>query len=155
MNHSPSEIIAHLLVNAGKAVWSDNLVTATKWKVHILVVPDEIPIKLLTVYDTMGFKAGRIHETGKTVVHPGWQIMVRSLYSSTGYWMTQQIFDFTDTVRNSAVQVLSKSVDGILIPTTNYKVVSLHKSSPIMNAGQDEKRRFLFTLNGTTTIEKL
>jgi hypothetical protein len=141
-------------VNAGKAVWDQNLATALKWKIHVLIVPDDLPHRIVTVYDTMGFKDGRL-ETGVTVVHPGWQIMVRSSHPQTGFRMASLLFDHSDVVKNVQVNLAAKTVEDMVIPATNYKVTGLFKSSPIMNAGQDEKRRFLFTLNGTTTITKL
>jgi hypothetical protein len=153
VNHSAAEIIATLLVNAGKAVFDQNLATASKWKVFVHVVPDDPP-KLITTYDTMGIKDGRLMETGVTVIHPGWQIMVRGLYPATTYRVAQIIWDFTDTVSGLVLTIPARTVDDMLIPQTTYKVCGLFKTSPIMNAGQDEKRRFLFTLNGTTTIEQ-
>jgi hypothetical protein len=155
MNHSPSEIIATLLVNAGKAVWDQLQATSLKWKVHVLIVPDDPPHNIVTIYDTLGLKDGRLFDTGETVVHPGWQIMVRSSHPKTGFRMADILFKHTDTVQSVQVNIPGQTVDGMLIPATNYKVVGLYKTSPIFNAGQDEKRRFLFTLNGTTTIQQL
>ena len=153
MNHSPSEIIANLLVNANKAVFDQLAATGLKWPVFTSVVPDT-PDKLLTVYDTTGIKDGRL-ETGETIVHPGWQIMSRSLFPQSSYRMADLLFQWSDTVVNTNVTIQAKTVDSMVIPITTYQVVGLFKTGPILTAGQDEKRRFLFTLNGTTTIKQL
>lgn len=154
MYHSPSQILATLLVQAGKAVFDQNLATPLKWTVFTVVVPDA-PNRLITIYDTMGIKDGRIMDTGETIVHPGWQIMTRSASPQTGFRIARMLFDYTDIVVNASVPIAAQTIEDMLIPAATYRVVGLFKSSPIMSAGQDEKRRFLFTLNGTTTITQL
>lgn len=153
MNHAPSEIIANLLVNANKAVFDPLQATGLKWPVFMAIVPDS-PDKLITVYDTMGIKDGRL-ETGETIVHPGWQIMTRSLFPQSSYRMADMLFQWSDVVVNANVTMQAKTVDSMVIPLTVYQVIGLFKTGPILTAGQDEKRRFLFTLNGTTTIKQL
>lgn len=150
MNHSPSEIIAKMLVDDGYAVFDQNLATGSKWKVHVLIVPDDPP-RVITVYDTTGIKDGRIM-AGITIIHPGWQIMIRALSADIGWWMAKRIFDYSDTILRKSVQIDARTVETVLLPASTYRVQGLYKTGSVQTAGQDEKRRFLFTVNGTTTI---
>lgn len=150
--HSPAEILATLLVANDKAVWTNTLTTPSKWQVFVAIVPPDEPNKMLCVYNTQGVKQNRDMGSKKTQVLAGYQVMTRSMTDGAGSWMAMQLSQYLDTVIRATVNIGAKNVEGILLPTTEYTIHCVIQTSPIMSAGQDEKRRFLNTINGLLKI---
>ena len=154
--HSPAHIIATALVNGLRASWDDLHASVDKWKMHYAFVPD-VPDTLLVVYDTQGRTAGRIQETGDMVEFPGIQIMSRSLSHPVGYNMLQSLWELNvgfclKGVHRLPIAMPLTRIGDYTIPAQSYLIHSVNKASPIMAAGQDEKRRSLLTLNFITSI---
>jgi len=153
MIHNTADVVAQLLVVAGKAVLLDKDVTTWKWKIHTSIVPD-VPNDVLTVYNTQGVKVGRINNTKRTIHSPAIQIMSRSSNDKRGFYVLELIRLYFDTVTNTEVEVPAKIVDSVNIPTATYKIFSINQRSSIISAGQDDKKRFLNTLNCVLRINQ-
>lgn len=143
MIHAPAEIIVQLLVNKALATKPSSL---QPWPVFYGVMPTD-PDNVLTVYDTLGIKDGRLQESGEVVIHPGIQIRIRNNTYNLGWRKGYDITNAFDTVRNENV------VLGTGVNQRTYKIHAIKRPSGVLPLGQElGKTRLLFTVNCTITI---
>lgn len=138
--YSPADILRGALVGASKG----NMPSASgDWPIFVGHMPEEID-QAIGIFDTTGNKDGRVMKTGETIIHPGYQIRIRTIDYPDAYSKIHEIQKFLDTIAN---KVVSLGGDSYIINATSLK------SGPF-SLGQepDSRRRENFTVNGTMTI---
>lgn len=139
-----ADIIAKLLVDLGLAAAS----SGSPWPVFISFFPDT-PDTALCVLDTAGRQDGRLMGTGEVIEFPGFQIIVRA-----------QIYpDARDRAGDIAEKIdLEGFKRTVVLPSAkSYYVQNISRSGAVIPLGMDqaaERRRYLFSLNGTITAEE-
>jgi hypothetical protein len=141
-NHSPAQVLRAALIIRGQG----ELISVdpnTPWPIFVGHLPDE-PDNAVCVYDTAGVRDGRIHVTGETIGHPGWQIRVRGGGYDVGYDKMKNVVDSLDTLRQISV----------VIDSDTYIIAATTRTSGPLSLGQepDGSRRAGFTVNGTITF---
>jgi len=137
---SPADVIRQLLLDLDLGTDEGD------WTVFVSFLPD-VPDIALCVYDTSGKMDGRIMKTGEQIEHPGIQIMVRGTDHPTTWQKAKDITDSLDQVRRSLVALDSES---------SYILHNVSRSGAIVPLGvetEGSKRRHLFSINATVTIE--
>lgn len=140
LNHSPSDIIKHLLVNESVGT----LVSAAgTWPIFDSYERDD-PDDAITMYDTAGNIDGRNMVNGETQHHYGIQARVRGKDKTTGWLKAQSIISFFDDVERNMV----------VISSSTYLVQAVHVTSGVIPLGADasSSRRRLFTINALVTL---
>src|SRR5690606_30340810 len=93
LTHPVTRIIAELLIEL--SVGTSN--TAEDWAVFAGVMPDQ-PDSCIRIAQTASRSDGRVHVTGRTITHPGVQIMVRDPEQEDGWERANDIAIALDTV---------------------------------------------------------
>lgn len=140
---SPADVLAALLVSAGLGTDpSDD----GGWPVFATSEPDS-PDEVITVYDTTGKSDGRLHVTGESTAHFGFQIRVRSLLPADG-WLK------ADSIRNWLA--LGVYQDNVTLGSKNYLVHAATNIGQVLSLGKEvpASRRSLFTLNGYIVLRQ-
>jgi hypothetical protein len=146
MDFAPSDIVAQIIADANAGIRDAVLANDDRWYLATNLVPDQ-PNEVLCVYDTMGQiegKSGKGKGIGKkrrSSEQLGIQVLVRSIEQRKCYNKASDLANILDSVATQLVTV----IDGV--DSNTYIVHSLNPSSPILYAGPDEKRRFLYTIN--------
>lgn len=145
MTTSVAQRLQQWLIDNGHAV--DVTVDAgSAWPVFLGTLPDDVDVvdSALAVYDTSGETDGRIHRTGETIVHPGWQIRVRSMDYGVGYSKALEIAVALDGLKDASVT----------IGGTAFTIATISRKGSILTLGQEPngKRRQSFTVNGIATL---
>jgi hypothetical protein len=137
--HNPAKILHQALVDATHVL--EPVANPTgQWRAYINHLPDEDDV--ISVSDTTGVKDGR-HMSGEVIVHPGFQIRIRTAEEDDGQARGRLIANWMDTVDSLAVT----------IGATNYTIHAISRTGDLISIGQEsESRRIGFTLNGTMTI---
>lgn len=157
MIDSPAAIIAQLLVDLDAVFYPTNLTPQqpTQWPVYIASVPDGEGVRdnAIGIYDTVGYKDGRIMRTGENVEYPGWQIMARSISYSTGFDKVAEIGELLQDVRNHqiALDAQSGQINSYLV----HNITRTNSVFPLGLDSNDRKRRYAFTINGTITLSRV
>lgn len=155
--HSPEEIIGSLLVDQGKAVFDVREIEypVWKWKLLINIMPDD-PYKVLAIYGTQGIADGRSQESGEQFEHYGFSLMARAEDPPMCHNMLRILKDYFETVLRAEVVIPQQEIDGgTFIAAGTYRIHQITRTSPILSAGQDDKRRFMFSLNCMTSITQI
>jgi hypothetical protein len=142
--HTPSEIVAQMLVDLGVADYpeDDGL---TGWVIFPTKLP-ELPEQAIGVIDTTGRLHRRAHVTGVIGEHYGIQFLVRGANAPvTSYIKCKELMHFIDTEVNREIVVLGDYT---------YRVNALTRTSVTMPAGRDGAR-FLHSGNALASIELL
>lgn len=143
MNHTPAEIIQSFLVEEGLGNTPVNI--NTEWPIYVAFLPDtQSPANALCVMDSTPIRDGRLM-TGKTILHFGIQVLLRSLDYNAGYFKSGMIFEALEEVQNAEV----------VVDSTTYIVKNVSPSSGVLPLGMERetaKRRWMFSLNFNVTI---
>lgn len=151
MNHSPADVVRRLLVDLG--LGSYPAIPTSSWPIYSSEEP-QTPDNVITVFDTVGRRQGRMMIDGAVEEHHGFQIRVRSADDRTGAVKARTIADTIDK------EVYRRWVT---VDSTTYQVHSLDRSSDVISlgrergeGGKDKKpsQRRIFTINGTAHIVK-
>lgn len=138
---SPADIVAQVLIQL--SLGTDPSLNLA-WPVYSTNQPS-VPDDCLTVCDTAEVKDGRTMKDGESLVHFGFQVMVRSSDYS-GWAKAQAVRTALDSgVKDSHVTVGSSTYNVSCVAKTN--LMSLGKDAP-------NSKRSLFTVNGTTAIQR-
>jgi len=140
--HTPAEIFKTLLVDLGLGTDSAN----GQWRVAFsneLDAPDDV----ITVYDTLGYKDGRMQYSGETDEHPGIQIRVRGATHASARSKILEIASVLDEgVSDEVVEV----------DEVGYQVGHFSRTGNVLSLGRDQNsNRRLFTLNGIASLTRL
>lgn len=137
-----ANIIRAMLIIEGKAFEAGKNID---WSIFVSSEPDE-PDNCLTIYNNRGTLQGRIHETGETVQHYGFQTKIRGK---------------TDAVASAKGRQLMGVYDGILrylitVDGQALRIQSITIRSPLLPMGQESKnRRQLYVFNAIATIDEV
>jgi hypothetical protein len=146
--HTPATILAAVLIqsNYGVRPSAVPMGQVPVWPVYVGHLPPT-PDEAICIYDTTGYREGRIQYSGETVRKPGWQIRIRSRGYLMGAAVVKAIQRFLDTIRNFQVDVDS----------SDYMICTVAQTGDILSLGQEPEaaRRENFTLNGTITYREL
>lgn len=138
LTKSPAEIIQAMLVAESGALFSDpddNLA----WPLYVSSMPDGtgIPDDCGAIFDTRGRLLHRLLTSGKQIQSYGVQIKTRAINYGNGYTRLAQIFkEFTKVSRRN-----------VMIGIESFLIDTIMPSSPVISAGQDERRRAFATVN--------
>lgn len=147
MSHTPADVLAEALAQAGTVVRPDAVPAGQTptWPVYVGHLPDS-PDNAVAVYDTSGTPDGRIMKTGETIRHPGFQVRTRARTHQEAYQKLLQIAEAIDAIRRLVV-----ALDG-----TGYTIAAATRTGDLLPLGQepDSKKRDGFTLNGTITYQQ-
>ena len=137
IEHGPSQVLSVYLIATGVV----NLPSNPVWPCFYGQMP-ALPNQVVSIHDTDGILDGREMRGGKTVMHPGWQIRIRSQTENAAQIKGQQICIELDEILRTTVVIGAKT----------YKIQATRRMSPIIPIGQEEGgARLLFTINGTIT----
>jgi hypothetical protein len=136
---SLAELIAQHLVDSSAAVRPSSV---GDWPVFVRKLPDQ-PNQALCIYDTGGTIDGRLMKAGTTIIHPGYQIRVRSLSNQTAFDKIKAIENLLDAIK--ATEVTFESVA--------YVIDGTHRTSGVAYLGEDDNKRHAFTSNGRATFK--
>jgi len=117
------------------------------WQAFISFLPDS-PNNAIVVYDTAGKVDGRIMKTGERITHPGIQIGIRGANYSALVLKVLEIAEALDNAKRTLIAVDSE---------TTYILHNASRTGDIIPVGVEEvgdRRRHLFTINATITIEE-
>lgn len=137
LSHSPAQILRQLLLDLELGTGG------SPWRIYYATMPDK-PDKAIRVAGTAGLHQGREMIGGKVYERYGFQIMIRSQDYEEGYAKANSIaIDLDQSVGRTTV-----SVDD-----SNYRIQSISRDGTVIPLGRDEtSRRFLFSINGTTSM---
>jgi hypothetical protein len=135
-----AKLIRQILLN--KALVAET--SASDWYCTIMSLPDGQGVRdnIVTLTDTEGNKDGRIMQTGEVIVHPGFQVRVRSTHYEDGRDKINKITDYLDAVVYQQIG--------------NKLLVSLSRQGGVMPMGLEQNgRRYHFSVNYTATLQTL
>lgn len=135
---SPADIIYALLEDL-------DVPQSGTWQMFVGFLPD-FPDNAICIYDAEGTMDGRIMSSGERIIHPGVQIMVRSLGYREGWDKAEAIALLLDEQQKVSVAVES---DG------TYILDCVSRTSPVVSVGMEQindRRRNGFTINMTITV---
>lgn len=139
---SPSEIIRQFLIEEGLGF---DYSLKVDWAVFSGSEPDE-PDNSITIISTRGTLDGRIHETGETVEHYGFQTRIRGKTDSLASAKGRQII----VAYNSVLRRL------ITVNNQDLKIQAITLKSPLLASGQEVKRRRqVYVFNSIVTIDEV
>lgn len=142
IQHSPSQIIAAYLIQAGVFSTPGAI---KEWNLFSNSMP-KIPIELGATYNFMGIMDGREQGTGRTVEHPGFQVMLRTQQDDRASIKANQVFAALDAVRNTQITV----------GDVTYNLTAAHRTSPLLPVKEEEGGgRLLFVINGILTFQEV
>lgn len=136
MNHSPADIIAQRLIDAG--------VFDTDWPVFVNTLPMQ-PALAASCYDTTGQRDGRRQRTGKVATHPGVQVRVRGLSGAAAYAKIAAAVEIIDSTRRVTTT----------IGEDTYFIQSISRTGEPIALGETETGRWEYTLNLLATLPQM
>ena len=144
LTHDPADIIRYLLIS--KSLGTEPIANGA-WPIFTAIENDS-PDNAITIYNTTGKVQGRLQGTGAYVEKPGIQIRVRGATHLLGYARGKSIESTLDT---------GVYQDTVTIGGSVYEVHAVSRSGNLIFAGRDSSssKRFIFTLNVTSTIRQL
>lgn len=138
IEHSGADILAAYLIANGVV---SNPTAGRAWPIFINTLPEN-PDEVVNANDTTGTMDGRSMRTGKTVEHPGIQVVVRGRTYRAAVKLGHQILSIIDQINNAIVTVQGKT----------YKVYSLRRMTSLIGVGKEEGgSRELVSANFTIT----
>jgi hypothetical protein len=117
------------------------------WFCTIAYLPDgnQTRDNIATITDTEGMKDGRIMVSGETIIHPGFQVRIRSTDYTTGYQKIYTVAKELDKLLNFAVTIDNESL----------LVVSVSQQGGILPMGiEPNGRRYHFAINYNGTVKR-
>ncbi len=137
-----ADVVRELLTNLGIGAEGPS----GPWPVFVGFLPDR-PDNAVCIYDTAGKLDGRIMRSGEQVEHPGIQVRVRGLEYVETREKTEEIARALDAQVRTAITVA---------PSQNHIIHNISRSGGIIPIGMEEtdRRRYSFTINAMTTIER-
>lgn len=151
LEHSPSLVIKHLLIDAG--LGTDPMVSiGAAWPVYRGREPDR-PDDLLKVMDTVGRDFGYSQPDSERQENHGIQVTVRAADYGTGYRRAREVALFLDTVTKERVDIETVGTGSADVAYTIHSVV---RTSDIIPLGSDTPggKRQLFTINALCSIRQ-
>lgn len=144
MSSPTSDIIRQLIMDLGLNAGPES--GDPPWPVFVGLLTDQ-PDEAIGVYDTAGKIDGRIMLTGEQVEHPGVQVMVRSPAYLLAVNKAQEIAGAFDLTKGSVVELESGDI---------YTLLNISRTGAILplGMGEDDRRRYHFSINAITTIRK-
>lgn len=140
--HTGAEVLREVLATAGVCVRPSANEAAT-WPCYVGHLP-KTPDNAVCIYDTGGYRAGRIQTTGETLSKPGWQVRVRATGHSVGAARMHLIQNALDGILRDSVMI-----DGVA-----YTVQAVTQVGTVIPLGlEPDGARVQFTLNGTITFK--
>lgn len=148
-DHSPADIIRHLLVNQDQGILPENWngVSRDEWPISCnAVLPN--PDRTIATIDTEGNDEGSFQWDGDLQGQNGVQFQIRADTFQQGWRKVNLLFNFTSK------GVYDVRVD---IDETTYLVHSITPTSDALPIGNETptSKRQLFTLNLLTSISKI
>ncbi len=146
--HSPSMIIAQLMVDLGIGEYVDAEENLTGWTIFPMHLPED-PDQAILISDSSGRLHNRMMVNGITGEHYAFQILCRSSKDpGTPYVKAKKITElFDEEVRREDVELENEDGD-----TVCYRVNAISRVGPVSPGGNDG-RRFFFSSNFLTSIE--
>jgi len=148
--HSPADLVRYLLIAKGAGTLPSKF---KDWPIQVSQEPSQ-PDNVITIYDTEGFRFGRIQLTGEHPEHKGIQVRLRSFDHPRGWKKIQAVANLLDMeVYQETVSVPAASGTEPVL----YVVQSLTRQSAILPIGRDAENsdRHLFTVNYTVVARPL
>jgi len=145
--HSPADVVRRRMILDGVAGAPAAVpVTATTgWPAYTDSMPD-VPDRAVSVHDTQGRDAGRIHPDGSRAEFFGVMVRVRAESFPAGWGKARAVAEWMDAVLSAAVT----APDG-----TAYVVHSVNRTGDVNVLGPGpDGRRFLFTVNATCVVRR-
>lgn len=139
--HTPAYIVRTMMIDMDLGAVPS---TSAVWPIYVSQEPSD-PDNVITVYDTVGVKQGRIMFNGEVLERYGIQVRVRSANHVDGYVKA-------DTVKIA----LDKDVyrRKVQVDDTVYRLHAFTRpGAPLSLGKQPETRRDLFTINPTVLIK--
>jgi len=145
IDHSPAYILAWYLIFDLASMTLPS--ASSDWPLFVNSLPDKKTIgdDAGAIYDTAGTLDGRVINTGEVIEHYGIQVKIRARDYQTGWQKIRNIAASFSTVQNMVVN----------IGDDDYRVWNISRTSPIVNLGVDERKRFQFTVNFLTTMNEV
>jgi len=146
MNHTPAYIIAQYLIGEGLLTAPDE---SGDWPVYTGILPDSPEVKddIVACMDTAGIKDGRSMESGVSLFHQGFQILLRATEYNVGYAKAQDLADALAEIQNEEEVILD----------TTYEINNVTQTTDVVIVSQEEgsKRRSIFSVNFLVTLTVL
>ena len=136
MQHSPSDVIAKLLVDLSVGTDPDN---GSAWPVYVAKEPTN-PDNAITIYDTSGIPFGRGMD-GEIWEDFSFQVRVRSTTHVIGWRKAWAVREALRGVYQASVSLSS-----------TYLVHAITRIGSVVIAGKEGAQRSLFTVNAFATI---
>lgn len=139
--HTGAEVLRAALVAAGVCSLPGRKVG--EWPGYVGHMP-KMPDNAVCVYDTAGWRTGRIQKTGESLSKPGWQVRVRAAGHREGVTKMHEIQNALDGILR----------DPVTIDSVAYTVQATTQVGTVIPIGlEPEGTRTQFTLNGTITFK--
>lgn len=153
MAHSPADVIRYMLIEKGHGVLPSTNVDNNPWPIYVDQQPAyglNVPEEIVVIYNTQGQQFGRLHNSGRIPTHPGFQLLVRSKGSQSGYNKSVEL----ETALNEDVFRESVLIAPFDSPVSEYLVQSCQQRTSILPIGEDRDNQnlYLHSLNYTTVI---
>lgn len=145
LDHSPADILRHLLVDLGYGVYP-TAGDLDVWPIHSDQEPNT-PDRAITVYNTAGRDDGRIHTSGRMIEHHGFQVRIRDTSSNAGFAKAREVAVALDE---------NIRLNTVTIGSSEYLVYAVSCSSDVLPLPREtpSSQRYVFTVNGTVTIRQ-
>jgi hypothetical protein len=150
MLHSAADIVRFAMIQLGLGTLPAD---RDSWPIFVAQEPNG-PDEVMTLYDTSGQLFGRIQQTGESVQHYGFQVMLRALTSHGGMAKLQEVETALNTqLRRTQVTAPNPTGTGDSV----YLIHAVTQRSGILPLGADQENsnRYLFSLNYTAAIGEL
>lgn len=148
LNDPVAKIVRQLLIDLGIVTMppSSSNTSYGSWPCFADSFPDK-PDKCVAVYGQDGFKQGRVQYTGRTVMKPGLQVLVRSLPQDpdNAFIKSRRITQAFDEEVNLNTVTLNGNV---------YKVQAIHRQGDPFPIGEESgfSERSVFSVNAIVTV---
>ncbi len=138
IKHSAAKVLAVYLIAEGTL---SSPSTNKPWPVFTNAMPEKPP-EVASIYNTDGFMDGREHRGGRSVIHPGFSIILRTADNDRADEKYGEISQKLDEINNTVVVISGKS----------YKLNAIKRTSPLLPIGEEEGGgRLKFSVSGTLT----
>lgn len=140
---SPAKILHTFLVNEGIFETPDDV--DTEWPLFIGQLPDgsNVPSNCAAIYNTVGIKDGRLM-TGALVMHPGLQVIVRSIDPEAAYTKAMEVQDALEAITAGS---------SVVVGATTYKIWNVSQDGPAFPLQvEGDKRWTRYSLNYLATL---
>ena len=141
LNHSPADIIRHLLILAGFGSSPSGL---NNWPIFVSNLPD-LPDNVITIYDTQGDTGLRSFSSLIRDERYGISVQVRATDHKTGFLKAHAIAIAFDN---------NLGCEGITIDGTLYSIVTIIRKTNVIALGNEipTSKRQMFSLNALVDV---